>query len=171
MRILLLVVTLLAPASLAGQAAPVLNAGVRVRFWQLHEPGAGRVAVVSAVSGDTLSLALEHQSEPIRLTFAALDRLEVSAGRSRLGWNGSFVGFGIGAVLGAVIGAATSRGTAPLCDLSCNTRPVDAAAGALVGGLLGALIGASVRHERWIPVALPARGFGTTPAMAVAPPP
>jgi hypothetical protein len=156
-----IVLSLLSLLSLAGQGAPKLAPGARVRLttsWSALP----LVGTVVAVDGDSVRIRPEDPALfPDHPTSVAIARssirgLEVAVkGHSNAG-KGALIGLSIGVIGGAAGGAAG-------CQPDPNGFNVVgpgpcAAAGALIFGALGAglgaLIGSSGRSEHWERVAL-----------------
>jgi hypothetical protein len=140
-------------------------AGSRVRFSTANDGDASRVAIVSAVRGDSLVLLRDGSAESITVPFDQMTQLDVSSGRRDRMGAGLGVGLVAGAAIGGLLGAATYQ--KPSCnsgDFFCGLGDVgaggSAAGGAILGGvggaLVGLLIGSIVHTERWDAVPLPA---------------
>jgi len=147
-------------AILFGSPVPVLaqirvQPGSRVRIeaptiWQGRQVG-----TVSAVSGDTMFVAIEGIGGDDRaLTLDSIERLEVSTGRHGNAGIGAAVGFASGALFGLLLTLQAEDGAA--CGFStCTAGEQRAAAVIISGGLLGglgALIGAASKTDNWTDV-------------------
>ena len=162
--------------ALAGltMAAPLgaqvtLNPGAKVR---IYAPSAGveRFQGTVITTGDTIDIA--RGDARVRVPAAAVTRLELSRGRSRLAGagRGALWGGGIGLVLGAVTTGQREEYTE--CADSdvfneCEPMPTGTwiALNTVGGAIWGTLIGAIVGRERWdtVPVG------GTRTSMTIRP--
>lgn len=137
--------------------AQELSPGERVRI--LH--GSSRNAVMSegslrAVTADSVMFRTDSSNADIALSRDSVLQVE----RRTVVGHRALRGAGIGTLTGAVAGAvgAALANPCPHGGSECGTS-LDAFFGGVVGGLVGlvsgTLIGARVRHEEWMPVALP----------------
>jgi len=153
MRVPRLVVPLvLAAAPLAGQQAPALEPGARIR---VTVDGAGPHVQVGVYQGvrDTI-LVLQAGSAPISIPLGRLRQVEVSRGRKGHWRAGAGVGFLVG--VGAAVAFEAGSGSTAPCDQEQNQDAMSsgeclgiAAAGVALSTGLGALVGGLVRTERW----------------------
>src|SRR5688500_2651076 len=175
---------LLAPAA-AGWAQPLatrevpLDSGLRVRVTSRAAALDKAVGVVVRRESDTMTVALARGGRHVRMSLAALRRLEVSRGRTA----------GTGAVRGARIGALVvaipratltafalftgwqadisgngGRGCDDGCYFGAQIAGVLTLVGTAGGAAAGTLIGAAVGAERWDRVTIRVRtGAAPTP--------
>ena len=139
------VATVLLASRATAQTVRGIAQGTRVRV----TVGMRRVTgSVMASSGDSLKWVPDGSAQPVWLTWARVDQLEVSQGRHGHAWAGLAIGLVGGAALGAGAGAAFG-------DPGFFSRGDIATFGAIIGAPLGALVGAAVgsavRTERWEP--------------------
>lgn len=151
---LVLLAMLSAPAS---AQLTEMRPGARVR---LGAPGllAGRLTgTVLERSTDSLIFATPNGT-PTRLPLSALDRVEVSRGRSRTrgALKGATWGAGIGLGLGLISVAAANECSS--LDSSCPTDSEFVTSTTVGSTVIGAIIGAIVGSERWQELRRPMRG-------------
>lgn len=134
----------LASGAAAQQPAspPELDIGERVRVWRVTPAEPRLTGRVQAVTGDALELASRKNEPTQTLSISALERIDVSRGKSRVLWVAG------GALLGAAAGIAIAR--------SSEDEPGDYgvgasadAANALALMAIGGLAGYLIAPERW----------------------
>ena len=136
-------------ASSSAQASLPISVDQRVRVWTASSTAVtGRVASVNADGFEVT----EDGRAPIRIARAAVQRIEVSRGRTSKG-----AGAKKGALWGAIIMGAAGAVLLPLQheEVGENGSSVGKAAalgawsGGLFGGLIGAGVGAARAGEKW----------------------
>lgn len=106
-------------------------------------------ATVLAAQNDTIVVARSDGAVSLSLPVSAIQKLEISEGRSRFKWAGlgALAGLFVGGYLGGTIGGKD------------DTSGVGAAAGFFAGSILGvpggAVLGALAAPERWVNYPLP----------------
>jgi hypothetical protein len=144
---------LAAPVIVADETSGPLSAlasGDRVRL-RFAGNGKSLRATIESVTADELFLRPLGVAQPLRLSLAQLQSLEVARGRRSQWRKGALIGFVPGALfLGYVAGA--------LC-IDCvdkDFQPGDALVGGLIGGVatgsVGALVGLAFKTDRWVRV-------------------
>lgn len=155
MRAFLLLASLGSVAPLAGQVAPPLVQGARVRVRTLRDTGLldrGVEGTVERLSGDTLILRPRSGGSPRVFLAGEESQLFVFAGhRSRI-LRGVVIGGIAGLVGGGLVAAASGEvceGTSSLCF---DRKVVGFKAGLILGAcgaVSGIVIGAFASHEAW----------------------
>lgn len=149
----LIVMLLAAPFTAADDtSAPLstLTSGDRVRL-RLAEDGKRLHATVEEVRADELVLRPPRAGEPLRLSPAQLQSLEVARGRHSQWRKGALIGFVPGALFwGYVVGTGVD------CYSNCPFNAGLGIPGGLVGGVLtgsvGALVGLAIKTDSWVGV-------------------
>jgi hypothetical protein len=145
--LILLVLAGMLPA--AAEEPPEVVAGARVRV--STNDGDGQTGVVENVAADSLLIRLDGVSLPRTLSFAEIDRLELSHGqRSRCSgaWHKAKWGTLIGAVSGLSLGFQHEQVGEDGATVG-EAMALGAWSGGVMGGLIGAAIGAIHPGERW----------------------
>ncbi len=145
---------LVSPASAVGQDAPRLAAGARVRVSSRVFGASYVVGTLTAVSPDTLQIALDSGAALVAVPFTAVRSLAVSVGQRSAGsrfQHGAGYGFLIGALGGVFIGFAS--GDDPQNTFIRFTAGEKAALAGIglggVGALLGGLVGLGSDADIW----------------------
>jgi len=143
-----------APAVLADEtngSLLVLASGDRVRL-RLAGNGKSLRATIESVTADELILRPLGAAQPLRLSLAQLESLDVARGRRSQWRKGAVIGFVPGALfLGGLAGTWCTDGC-----VDPDFQLGDAALGGLVGGAatasVGALVGLAFKTDRWVRV-------------------
>jgi len=157
---------------LASQVATV-QPGARVRF---DLPGVHRVEGLVLAAGDTLDIA-QRGGARVRVPLAAVDRLELSQGKSAM--RGGLRGVRWGAAIGGIMGVVMLPSMRVCESVESCDRPRRLDAGeslsflgtmGLGGAVWGIGIGAAIGSERWsaVPTRLSVRATRVHHASGVA---
>jgi hypothetical protein len=137
-----------------GQTTP-LATGNRVQVTSPAHRADKVVGTVLAIQNDTLVLQVEKITDPVRLPFSAITKIQVSRGQRRRVGDGLIMGGAIGAGVGMLLGFAAGDDDPGILAMSAGDK---AAIGAVLLGVagagLGGLLGARSTKERWEPVPL-----------------
>jgi hypothetical protein len=159
--ILLAIALVAAAPPLAAQDAATPTPGTRVRLYLQPTKGGShssskRVGTLVRWNADTVVLSTSGAAAETPVPRAAIDRMDVSRGRTRLrgGLKGAAIGGVIGIATGAILGAVTyeENDCVQICVVE-DSRGGDTALGGVVGGILGipigGIVGALNAGERW----------------------
>lgn len=143
--------TLLAPQLVAAQqhAAP-LSPGTTIRITAPQTLTGRTTGAFHAARSDTLWMQ-SGRSRQLAVPMGAVERIEVSRGRSRLKW--ALIGGASGLVAGFVLGGMAGGSED---DLTGTGAAVGAVAGSAQGLVLGAIGGALLAPRRWADYAVSA---------------
>jgi hypothetical protein len=143
----LLAYLVVAAAPLLAQPTRVrLPAGVRVRVSAPPRPG-WVVGTVALADSERIVLRSASDMPPDTVPLAAVQALEVSTGRPRLGR--TFGGILLGAVIGGAVGAAFDVAVDLGAEVDAPPGAVGGILGAVGGALIGGAVGAATAPERW----------------------
>jgi hypothetical protein len=137
-----LALLLSAPGPLAAQRPLALDIGAPVRVTGFDVPGGIVTGVLAGVTRDTVRIAVEGATEPMRIPRTAVSHLFVRVGRRSGAGHAALIGIAVGSGVGAVLAVAErNRMAVPSVFLVAG-----GAGGAMVGGLVGQFI---FRVPRW----------------------
>jgi hypothetical protein len=130
------------PGPLAAQRPRALDIGAPIRVTGFDVPDGIVTGVLAGVTRDTVSIAVEGSTEPLRIPRAGVSHLYVRVGRRSGAGHAALVGIVFGTGVGAVLALAErNRMAVPSVFVVAG-----GAGGAMVGGLVGQFI---FRVPRW----------------------
>ncbi len=172
MRVLIAALTaslIVPPSLLSGQQPLPLESGERVRMVYdcgnaVMYSGGRRInctdteANVTAMTNDSIILAVDERTTPFAVPLASVTSLEVVRGQKRRAGRGALIGLGIGAGAGAIGGAIAEAAGEQFCIDTCGSGGVitlvSAAFGGLSGLVIGTAVGAFIKTDHWEEVPL-----------------
>ena len=141
--------------------------GTRMRVWTVNFSGKRITGTVFSSVGDTITLTVKGQTDPLVVPVTSVNRLEVAKGKKSKIGTGAVVGLFAGASIGAIVGYFGTCTDQQACELDGSVGETKAAytiigAGVLggIGLLLGTGIGSAIKVDRWEEVPLKHLGTG-----------
>jgi len=145
-RLVVALILALSPTQVAAQVLPTIGENADIRLWAPDRGIHGERARFLGWQDAALAFDRGTSLTPPPVTFAALERLDVLAGQSRLR------GFARGLVIGALVGG-TIGAVALSCEPNDNYCPLGRvyyfSIGGLVGGAVGGTVGTLFPMDRW----------------------
>lgn len=140
--LMLVAVALVAPLPLLAQQTTPLPPGAKIRVTASQTLPRREVGSFTAARNDTLWMRGDRSAE-VGVPLAAVERLEVSAGRARLKW--ALIGGTVGLLAGGVLGGRAGAKD----DITGTGAAAGFTVGALQGVVLGAAVGGLAAPRRW----------------------
>jgi len=147
--------------------------GTRIRVWTAKFSGKRMTGTVLSSVGDTITLTVKGQTNPLMVPVTSINRLEVTKGKKSKIVTGAVVGLFAGASLGAIVGYFGTCSTdqqRQTCELDGSVGETKAATAVISAGVLGGLglllgtvIGVAIKVDRWEEVPLNQIGTGPRP--------